>query len=143
MANHENTNAAIEDAINASQVLFTANPLFLTPQSKHFFEAQQRILDEVETFSTAWFQRRQDAVQAMVDSARRIASEGGRDPAKMIKEATEFQAGAMKRISEDAKTCTEMLTHCAEAVSRNEVEAMQETADNTQRATTTAKSDPV
>ncbi|MCQ0091706.1 hypothetical protein [Roseovarius sp. M141] len=143
MARHENTTPAIEDALNASQVLFTANPLFLPPQSKHLFQAQERFWDEIETFSTAWFRRRQAATHAIIDAGRRIASEGGRDPALMIKEVTELQSGAMERLTADARECTEMLTHCADALARNEITAIQETAEKTQRATKTAKSDPV
>ncbi len=143
MASHENTTSAIDNALNASQVLFSANPLFMNPQNKHMFQAQERIWDQIETFSTAWFRRRQDATQALIDAGRRIASEGGNDPAAMIKEVTEFQAGAMERLKVDAKECTDLLTQCAGSLARNEMEALQETAANTQRATKTAKSDPV
>ncbi len=143
MTSRENTSSRIEDALNASQVLFSANPLFLPPQSKHFFEAQERILDQVEAFSKAWFQRRQDATQAMIDAGRRIASEGGGDPSLMIKEVTELQSEAMERLKADAKGCTDMFTQCADALARNEMEAVQETAANTKKATETARSEPV
>ncbi len=143
MARHENTTSKIEDALNASQVLFTANPLFLEPQTKNLFEAQERILNQVEAFSKAWFQRRQDGTQAMIDAGRRIASEGGNDPAVIMKEVTEFQSGAMERLSTDAKECTEMLSQCAVALAVNEAEAIEETADKTKKATQTAKSAPV
>ncbi|WP_113912422.1 hypothetical protein [Roseovarius dicentrarchi] len=143
MSRHENTTDAQEKALNASQVLFTANPLFLTPQSKHMFEAQERIWDQIETFSTAWFRRRQDATQALIDAGRRIAAEGGNDPAGAIKEVSDFQAGAMKRLTEDAQQCAELVRNCADALVRNEMEALQETAANTKRAAQTADSDPV
>ncbi len=143
MARNENTTSAEENALNAAQVLFTANPLFLTPQSKHMFQAQERIWDQIETFSTAWFRRRQDATQALIDAGRRIASEGGSDPALMIKEISEFQAGSIQRLTADTKECTELVTQCADALMRNEVEAIQETVVATERATRTAESDPV
>ncbi|HEY9038165.1 MAG TPA: hypothetical protein VIN05_04390 [Roseovarius sp.] len=143
MASHENTTQEIEEALNASQVLFTANPLFLPPQTKHFFEAQERILDQVETFSKAWFRRRQDATQAMIDASKRIASDGSSDPAVIMKEVTELQSGAMARLTADAKDCTEMFTQCANTLAVNEVKAIEETAEKTKKAGQTAKSPPV
>ncbi|WP_324754227.1 hypothetical protein [Roseovarius sp. Pro17] len=143
MTSHENTSAATENALNAAQVLFTANPIFLTPQTKHILQAQERFFDEIEKFSTIWFQRRQDATRSLIDAGRRIVSEGGNDPAKAIKELTEWQTHSMERLAEDAKDCTEMMTQCAEALVKNEVEATEETAKNAKKATTTSKSSPV
>lgn len=124
MGSHENTTSAIEDGLNASQVLFTANPLFLTPQSKQIFQVQERIWDELENFSTAWFQRRQDATQAIINAGRRIASEGRSDPSSMMKEMSDLQANAMQRLTEDARECAEMLNRCRESMTQKKAEAI-------------------
>ncbi len=143
MTNHENTTPQIEDALNASQVLFTANPLFMAPHSKHFFEAQERILNQVEAFSKAWFQRRQDGTQAMIDAGRRIASEANNDPSRIMKEITEFQSGAMERLTADAKDCSEMISQCANTLAASEIETIKDAAGKTTKATGAAKSKPV
>ena len=143
MTSHENTTSAIEESLNASQVLFTANPLFLTPQSKHIFQAQERIWDEIEHFSNAWFQRRQDATQAIINAGRRMASEGRNDPSSMMKEMSELQASALQRLTADARECAEMLNRCADSLVQKEAQAIEETSETTQKLLQTAKSEPV
>ena len=64
MARSERTTNAIEDALNAAQVEFSVNPLFMAPQTKQVLQAQERMFDEAEKFWSAWFQRRQDATQS-------------------------------------------------------------------------------
>ena len=143
MARHETTNPAHENALNASQVEFTANPAFLAPQLKHMVQAQERIFKEVEKFSSAWFQRRQEASRSMIEAGKRVVSNGRPDPASAMKELVEWQTHAMERLAEDAKCCTEMMAQCAGALVSNEVAAMEETVDTAKRATHSSKSDPV
>lgn len=125
MASHENTSAAIENALNAAQVLFTANPLFLPPQAKATLQAQERIFNELEKFSSSWFQRRQEAAQSLIDTGRRIASESAGNPAKTFKELTEWQTRYIQNFALDAKDCTEMLTRCARAFSTSEADTQR------------------
>ncbi len=132
-----------ENALNAAQVEFTSNPRFLAPQIKHALQAQENVLDEIEKFTTAWFQRREVATRSMIEAGRRIISEGQSDPASALKELAAWQTNSMGRMAEDAKACSEMITQCAGAVVTNEVEAAEETVEYTNKATTTSKSTPV
>ncbi len=143
MANRENMKPSEVDAPNAAQVEFSANPRFLAPQTKHFLQAQERILGEMEKFSSNWFQRRQEATRSMIEAGRKILSEGQTDPAGAIKKITEWQTHSMERLAEDAKACTEMMTNCTGAFVQNEVEAIEETAEVTQKSAKTSKSTPV
>ncbi|MGB4828472.1 MAG: hypothetical protein WBP18_14600 [Paracoccaceae bacterium] len=143
MASRENTSDAKENALNAAQVEFTANPLFLAPQTKYFLQAQERIFDEVEKFSAVWFRRRQEATQSMIDMGRRIVSQGRVDPASAMKEIADWQTHSMQRLAEDAKGCSEMMAKCAGALASNEVKAIEETTETLRKATSSSKSEAV
>lgn len=136
IASRERRTPAMEDALNAAQVLFTANPLFLAPQTTHFWRAQDRILNEIERFSSAWFKRRQDATQSMIDAGRRLSSEGQADPADVIKEIIDWQIHSMERLAEDARDCTEMFSRCTGAFVGNGVatDAPAETVKRTAKS---------
>lgn len=143
MAGRERTTAAIEEALNAAQVEFSLNPLFMAPQAKHFFEAQERLREESEKFWSAWFQRRQDAAQSLIDAGKRIASEGQTDPASAMMEILDWQMHSMERLAEDGKDCAEMLSRCAGAFVESETEAMKDVSETMKRATKSSKSEPV
>ena len=121
MARHDSveTTNKQEDALNAAQVEFTLNPLFQSPQKQHFLEAQQSIFDELEKFSSAWFQRRQDAAQAMISVSKQMLSLGQSDPANALRQVADWHRETMSRIAQDAKECTELMTHCAKALGQN------------------------
>lgn len=142
MASHENITPAQERALNAAQVAFSLNPRFMAPQTKHVLQAQERFFDEVEKFSTAWFQRRQDATRSMIEAGRRLTSEGRTDPASAMKEIADWQTQWMERLAEDVKDCTEMLSRCAGTFADDEGEAKQEASGAVKPATKPGKSDP-
>lgn len=130
----ENTTPEIEDSLNAAQVLFTANPAFLAPEALRYWQMQDCITEEIGKFSSAWIQRRHDATRAMIETGRRIATEGSSDPAGALQAVADWQTHAMQRIAEDAKDCTEMMTRCADALVRTEARTIRETADTLQKA---------
>lgn len=143
MARHENTTPGQESALNASQVLFSANPVHLAPQMKHFAQAQERIFEEIEKFSSAWFLRRQEATHSMIEAGKRIVSDGRPDPASAMKELADWRTHAMERMTEDARCYTELMTRCAGALTRNETEGMEETVATAKPATQSSKSERV
>lgn len=140
MASRNRKTADDERALDAAQVLFTANPVFLAPQTKHFFQAQQRFFHEVERFSSAWLQRRQDATRSIIDVGKRIASSGGCDPARAFTEIADWQTHFMDRLAEDAKDCVDILNRCASALVENEAEAVEEVSETATQATKSNKS---
>ncbi|WP_126623186.1 hypothetical protein [Oceaniglobus ichthyenteri] len=130
-----------EDALNAAQGVFTANPLFIAPQVKHMMQAQEKVLDEFEKFSSAWFQRREEATRSMIEAGRRICADN--DPAQAMKEITQWQAKSMERLAEDAKCCAEMWTQCTGTVVSNEIGAAEDTMEYTKQSTKPSKATPV
>jgi hypothetical protein len=129
MTNQQTKTDATENALNAAQVLFTANPLFLAPQTKQTLQKQEQMFAAFEKFSSNWFKRRQEAVHLMIEAGRRIVSEGRADPTDMMKEVAEWHTGAIRRLAEDGTEAGTMLTQCARAVGSHEAEAINENAD--------------
>lgn len=121
MANREtiDTTNKQEEALNKSQSAFTLDPMFLSPQKQYFLQTQEGIFDELEKFSSAWFQRRQDAAQAMIAASKEMLTTGRSDPANALKQMADWHRDTMKRLAEDAKECTELMTHCAKAITQN------------------------
>lgn len=143
MTRHENMTNAETDALNAAQVEFSANPRFLAPQAKNFFQAQERILDEMGKFSAAWFKRRQDATNAMIKAGRHIISEGRVNPADAMKVITDLQARSIERLTEDAKDYAEMMTRCTGTVVASEIEAVENTVETAKQVTKSRHATPV
>lgn len=120
MSTRENTTAADENAMDAAQVVFSLNPAYFAPQAQDFLTAQERIVQEVERFTSAWFGRRHDAMRAMIEARSRAALQGPSDPARTIKEISEWQARLMQHLAEDARDYSEMMTRCAGALVKGE-----------------------
>lgn len=143
MAIRENTTPAMEKALNAAQGMFTANPRFLAPQVKHTLQAQERFFDETEKFAAAWFRRRQDATQTLIDAGRRVVAAGHDAPSTALSEITTWQAQSMQRMRQDVQDYAEMLRRCAGVVVKEEAETVQELSKVVKQATATSKSEPV
>lgn len=140
MSTRENTTAADENAMDAAQVVFSLNPAYFAPQAQDLLTAQERIVKEVERFTSAWFERRHDAMRAMVEARSRAALEGPTDPASAIKEIAEWQTRLMQQLAEDAKGYAEMMTRCAGALAQGEVRAPDEKAGKSKKAAKSGKS---
>lgn len=132
----------IETALNRAQVLFSLNPAY-APTATHLWKAQERVMKEVEAFSSAWFRRRHEATQSALDVAAKLASGGAKDPATSMKAITNWQARSMERMAEDARDYTEMMTRCVGSLVTNEIESVEETAENTKRTFSDKHATPV
>lgn len=142
MAKSDTPQGGILDSMKTAQTALAANPMF-GPQARHFWQAQDRMLEEVEKFSSAWFKRRHEATRTAIEASAKLIDSGMRDPGEAMKAIAAWQTHSMERLAEDAKDCAETMTRCASLVVSNEVEAMEETAENSRRATKTSKSEPV
>jgi len=130
------------NAANAAQALFVSTPAF-APQSRHFWQAQDHVLQEVERFSSAWFKRRHDATRAALEVASQWGTNGMKEPYTLMKAMADWQAHSLERLAEDAKGFTEMMHRCAGDFLTHELEAVVETAENTTRAATSRHATPV
>ncbi len=122
--------AATTDLIN--QVPFGAamTPI-LGPQARAFWEAQESILSEAETFSKHWFARRHMAATTALEAAKNMTQNGAGDPGALMKTIADWQAHSVQRIAEDfqewAALCSRCATHLAPRETRS-VEVMGKAA---------------
>lgn len=142
MANAPKTNPDMLEPIKTLSAAMVTNPA-LGPQAQHFWQAQDKMLQEAEKFSSAWFKRRHEATQSALQASQEIASESTSDPASALKAMTEWQAKSMDRMAADARDCMDMMTRCAGLAVGNEAQALEETADTARKAAKGSKSDPV
>lgn len=142
MANVKKTTDTMQTMMNSAQAAFAAGPV-LGAQTKHYWQAQDRILTEFEKFSTAWFKRRHLATHAALETSNQMNAEIAKDPAAAIKVMAEWHTHAMERLAEDAQACTEMMTNCFGALVENEVEAVKDAVETTKRVTAQSKSEAV
>ncbi len=131
-----------ESAAEQARAALVANPV-LGPQSSHFWQAQDRFLDEAQEFTTAWFRRRHDATQSAIDAASKIASGGLSDPAVVMEVMADWQKQAMGRVAQDAMDCSKMMTRCVSSFASHRIEAAEEIAENTKTATSGRYAIPV
>lgn len=132
----------VENALNAAQVLFSANPAFLAPHAKRFWQAQERGFDAIETFTSAWFRRRQEAALSLIDTGRRIASEGQGNPGSALQEIVAWQTDSLRRLSEDAQESTELVRLCAGAFFNGGAVPLEEAPAAEKHALPSDRSDP-
>ncbi len=128
-------NDAIENALNAAQVVFSLNPA-MAPQTKHFQATQNQFLKETEKFYAAWLKRRDTATRAAFDTANQFAKAGMKNPADAMSVLLGWQTHAMERLVDDARDYADLMTSCVNCAINNEIEVAQETAENYKRATT-------
>jgi len=126
----------------AAQTIFGRNLVF-GPQSKHLWQAQDQILDEVQKFSTAWFKRRHEATRSTLGIVSSITTGEFSQPAIAMKAMTDWQTHILERLAEDAKDCSELMTRCAESLVSHEIEAVEEIADTAKKVTSGRHALPV
>ncbi|AXI49169.1 hypothetical protein C1J03_23975 (plasmid) [Sulfitobacter sp. SK012] len=142
MADFQGSTDALQTMMKSAQAALATGPVMAT-QTTHYWQAQDRFLTEFEKFSTDWFKRHHAATQAARDASKEMTEEVTKDPAAAIKVMTQWQTHAMKRLTEEAQACTEMMTNCIGALVQNEVEAVEESIETTKRAMKQSKSEPV
>lgn len=82
-------------------------------QAREFWERQERILAESETFARAWFGRRNEATQAAVHACEKLAGSGSGNPQSVIEVLSEWQRGSLDRMATDAREYGELLARCS------------------------------
>lgn len=142
MTKRENTMTGLMELIQPAQQLFAANPM-AGSSTRQFWETQERMLAEAENFTSAWFQRRNQATRAAMQASEKLSSSGPGNPAVLFEIMSEWQKSSIERMTADARECGEMLGRCAGMMVQNEVEAVEETANKVKKSTKTADAQPV
>lgn len=130
------------NVFKSMQSAMSANPL-VAPQAEHFWHTQEQLLEAAETFTRSWFDRRHEATRTAMIAARRAAEKEASNPNEALQTVAEWQRHSMERMVEDAREWLDMITRCASIAAVSEVEAAEDVLKETQKATKTAKSEPV
>lgn len=135
----ENKTTQLGDLMKQAQGVLALNPM-MVPQMAEFWKAQDRILDEAEAYSRAWFERRHEAARSALDVARDVAGKGGANSPGALGAITEWQRGSMERMAEDFRQWNEFCTRCTSLLARAETEAAKEGVEEVEKlAATTGK----
>lgn len=136
MAGSKSPSSAMTEMYKQMREFTALNPM-LGPQMAHFWEAQEDILNETETFARHWFERRHVAARTALAAARDMAQNGPTDPASSVQAVSDWQSRSMERIAEDFREWFEMCSNCTSHLAREEMEAGEE---GLTKAAKTAKS---
>ncbi len=128
------------DVFKQMQVSASSNPVF-GAQIEQFWDAQEKMLAEAETFAQHWFERRHEAVRSALKAARSASSANPADPSKAMQTMTEWQRRSAERMVADAQEWFETVARCASYATETEVKAVEKTvADVTSAAKAVGKS---
>lgn len=134
------------DILKTLQGAMSMNPA-VTPQIEQFWDAQERVLDEAETYARHWFERRHEATRTALEAARAATSSDKGDAARAFQAVAEWQRHSAERLVEDAREWYEMVTRCANYVTETETEVVEEALDEAakmaKKSVKASKSEPV
>lgn len=126
--------ADVTDLLKETWQAVNANPM-VAPQVEHFWDAQDNILKESETFTKHWFARRHTAARTALQTVRTVSETGSSDPAKALSAIADWQAKSMERMVEDVREWFDLCSRCAAHLSRAEIEAGEEGIEKAAQAT--------
>lgn len=130
------------DTLKSMQSAFQPN-LMVAPQAEHFWQIQDHLLDETESFMRHWFERRHEATRTALAAARKTIGDESGTPGEAMQTIAEWQRHSMERMVEDAREWLDTVQRCASYVSASEVEAAEEVLEGAKKATKSTKSEPV
>src|SRR6056297_3885931 len=90
----------VTDLARQTQALFNQNGA-ITPQVDQVMKVQQGMLEQAETFTRHWVERRQKALDTGVEALNKIGSSGKPDPVAAMQIISKWQHGSLERLTED------------------------------------------
>ncbi|WP_101067954.1 phasin family protein [Roseovarius salinarum] len=115
---------SISEILRPAQEALSLNPVF-GPQVEQFWAAQEKMLDETETFTRHWFERRHEAARTALDAARKASASGTSDPAEAMQAMRDWQQHSMERMTADAREWFDCMARCAGHFVSGEMEASE------------------
>ncbi len=111
----------IDDLVEQARGMMAMTPM-LAPQMERFWKMQDNLLDEVETFSRGWFERRHEAARSALDTVRRTTGTDA-DPSGAMRAVAEWQQYALQRLVADVEQWIGLWSRCGARVSELEMQA--------------------
>lgn len=133
------------DFMEQARSMLAVNPM-IAPQMEQFWKAQDGMLDDAQTFTKAWFERRHDATRSALEIVRKVSGNSA-DPSGAMQAMVDWQQGSFRRLAEDMQEWVELCSSCAGRMTDAEVEAgkegAEEVAKRAKSAANTKHSTPV
>jgi hypothetical protein len=96
----------VTEQINAVQRMFLPASTISEAVRKNaccFWESQDKILDNMQTFANGWFERRHAGTRAALEAAERICK--AETPVDLLREYQEWASDAFQRVVADGLAC--------------------------------------
>ena len=88
----------ITDLARQTQALFKLNGT-AAPQFEQVMKVQEGMLEQAETFTRHWIERRQDAVETALEALNKMNSTDKPDPAAAMQAIFDWQRGSFERLT--------------------------------------------
>ena len=121
------------DFFKDAAAIFALNPI-IAPQVEQFWQAQDKMLCDVEAFSKNWFARRHTATQTALDTAIDVTAEVRQHPSEAISALSDWQRQSMERVIADFQDWVDLCSRCVAHVVSAEIEAEKEELEATAKA---------
>ncbi|WP_372609616.1 hypothetical protein [Aquicoccus sp.] len=101
----------IADLVRQTQALFNLSGA-AAPRLTQVMKVQEGMLEQAETFTRHWIERRQEAIETALEALNSMNSKGKPDPVAAMQAITEWQRGSFERLTADYQ---EWMTLCMQA----------------------------
>jgi hypothetical protein len=108
----EHARTGIADMGRQMQALFNMNGA-AAPQLESVLQLQEELAEELGSFAQNWYRRRHEAIETAFKTLREVNSDGKADPAAALQAMSEWQRGAIERLSADMQDWTAFCEGCA------------------------------
>lgn len=124
----DKTQTGITDLMQQTQELFRMNGA-AAPQVAQFWQMQENMLKQTETFARHWFEHRHEATESALKALREMNSTNGSDPTAAMRAISEWQRGSFERMNADLQEWMTLCTHATQQAAAAQGEAAQTGAD--------------
>ncbi len=127
-----------EDIMEQAKGMLAFNPM-MGPQVEQFWKMQENVLQDAESFSRGWFERRHEAAQSALDATREVAGNGATEPTSAQRAVTDWNRHSLERMTEDFQEWMKFCTKCAGHLSKAELQAGEQEMEEVKKATAAAE----
>ena len=118
----------ITDLARQTQALFKLNGAAM-PQIETVMKAQEGMIEQAETFTRHWIERRQEAVETGLEALNKVNSTGKPDPAAAMQAIADWQRGSVEQLNADLQDWMTMCLQATRAAATAQDEAASSEAD--------------
>ena len=118
----------ITDLARQTQALFNLNGAAM-PRVETVMKVQEGMLEQAETFTRHWIERRQEAVETGLEALNKISPTGKPDPATAMRAIVDWQRGSVERLNADLQDWMTMCLQATQLATAEQAKAASSEAD--------------